>query len=195
MPFSRMISARSASVGSFTRSAPPSPEVARKSKVQDLKRALNKAQFETLTELPAAQALEQLQQNQERMTSFERTLSLKLSPNEITYGRYHDAAQQVYLAILNQLNEIATRLTNVLSIKVSEDPTDANTEASTRLLLRGQELAKVSAQLKLNESALTRMDQLTQAISEMKNQSAIGTSDLAPLLLELEDLAERAKKY
>ncbi len=171
------------------------PEALRKQNVQQLKRGLSKAQIETLTEKPATQALEQLQQNQERMTSFERTLSLKLSPTELTYARYHGAAHEVYLAILDQLNDIATRLTNVISIKTHPDSASASAEEITRAELRQSELSKVSQKLQLNESALTRMDQLTHAVSEMKTQSLSSSSELGPLLLELEELAQRAKKY
>lgn len=157
-----------------------------------LKRALSKAQFETLTETVAGKALDQLSQSEERMTSFERTLSLKLSPTELTYARYHDAAQAVSLAVLDQLNEITTRIATINSIKNTNE--SANSEDLKRNEIREKELQKITDALTQNETALTRMDELTQAISEMKSLSATN-QNLAPLLTELEALAERAKKY
>ncbi|MBC7690287.1 MAG: hypothetical protein H7222_00830 [Methylotenera sp.] len=178
-------------------SSAPGDDPQRRTRIQQLKRGLSKAQFEPLTEKPAAQALEQLQQNQERMTSFERTLSLKLDPGELTYGRYHEAANQVYLSIQDQINDIATRLANVISIRsaLTETKEVEEAEERTRTDLRERELQKVSELLRLNESALTRMDQLTHAISEMKTQAHSASSELGPLLIELEELAQRAKKY
>ena len=84
-------------------------------------------------------------------------------------------------------------MANVESIKNSGE-VGHNYEDQKRLELREKDLAKVNEALSQNEIELTKMDELTQAISEMKSLS--GTShDLTPLLSELEELAQRAKKY
>jgi hypothetical protein len=127
------------------------------------------------------------------LKAFERTLSLKLVPTEITYARYASAANQVRDGILDQLNEVATHLTALLSMKPSEGETGATLQA--REEVRAHEMAKVDELMNANELAITKLDELTSAIMDMKSLSTNHSNDLAPLLLELEDLASRAKKY
>ena len=185
-------------------------------KTQALKRALLKSQFEASTEKLASRALEQLQQNTERLKSFERTLSLKLDLNELTYQRYHSVAQEVHLAILDHLNEVATYLATASAMKPEEtetrlrelskiasqevptsesDLTGELTTLKARVSVFSKELSSAEALLVANETAITRLDQLTSAVSEMKNLTQSTTGDMGSLLIELEELAARAKKY
>jgi hypothetical protein len=160
--------------------------------LRELKHALSKLQYEAGLEKPAEQAVEQLSQAERKFRAFERLLSEKLSPSELTYGRYETAAQQVYLAVLDNLRSLSGRL----QAAASTDAEYARAHGQTdRLALRDQQLAAAAETLAANERALTELDRVSAAIAALVTRHGLASADLGTLVGELEELAGRARKY
>ena len=87
---------------------------------KNFKRLGDKAQGEVAEQ--AEQGGEQFTQAVERFESLKKTLDEKLSPGELTYGRYLGAAEQVYLSVLDNLSIMAALLQSVAAIDTTSPP-------------------------------------------------------------------------
>lgn len=164
-----------------------------------------------LDELGHAEGLSQLSRLREKYQAFAELLGKKMSPSEITYGRYLGMAEQVYLAGLDNLQRIAHTLDSIETIdnayverrlgELQALPNPGATQRAElealqdRLVLRRNQLDKVSAWQAQNEQAMTRMDQTMAAIAAMTTVQGHAGTDLETAMKELQALAARAGDY
>lgn len=188
-----------------------SGEFARK----QLKRSFMKLQAMDGCEVIAEQGLEHFVQAEQRFHSFDRVLRMKLQPTELTFSRYHGAAEQVFLSIMDRLSEVSELLASIESIRPSEvkeklqtaqvsqvsgGSEGASEEGSLkalkeRLAIVTQQQDKAKNLLKANEEGLTELDRANAALTEMKTKLGMASMDFDEALKQLEELAKRAKKY
>ncbi len=176
-------------------------------RLKELKRYVSKTQYlENVGDL-GERAAQQLSQISHRFTQFQELLVLKFDPEEITFARYHAAAQHVYLSVLDHLQLIATTLNSVDAIdpryikaRVNELAGDSNSAAEIKNLeereqLRDRQIATVRELLSLNEQAITEFDRVRAALADAQTRKGASDVGLEAAMAELALLAERAKKY
>ncbi len=149
----------------------------------------------------------QLQAIREKRDSLVAVLGRRMDTGELTYARYESTAQQVYLAVISNLREIAiarrsisaidTAYVNARLAELGEgDTPDARAESSSledrRALATAQE-AKISYLLAQNESAMTLLDRTSTALAD----APIGLTPQATeaALAALRELADQAGRY
>jgi hypothetical protein len=149
----------------------------------------------------------QLRAIREKRNNLVKVLNRRLDAGELTYARYLTTAQQVYLAALDNLHEVAISLSSISTIdreyvenRLSQVDADSSESAERerislegRLALLNSQEDKVSRMLAQNESAMTAMDRTATALAD----APIGRTpaDAEASMAALEDLAQRATKY
>ncbi len=149
----------------------------------------------------------QLKAIQEKLDNLVEVLNRRLEAGELTYARYRSTAQQVYLAALDNLSEVAVALRSISAIDNKyidsrlEDLADQEGETADaeraslndrRSLREGQE-KRIADLLAQNESAMTLIDRTATALAD----APIGkeTQDADAAMAALREMAERASKY
>ncbi len=176
---------------------------------KNFKRLGDKAQGEVAEQ--AEQGGEQFTQAVERFESLKKTLDEKLSPGELTYGRYLGAAEQVYLSVLDNLSIMAALLQSVAAIDTRyiasrmkallamSSPKPADKEELKTLEERErvakETLDKVNDLVTRNEVAITQMDKLGAALAELRTLPGGASVDLDTAIQEMEELAKQAYRY
>lgn len=151
----------------------------------------------------------QLRAIREKRDNLAEVLNRRLDAGELTYARYVTTAQQVYLAALDNLHEVAIALKSISTIDDdyidgrleelgSEDAIGAAAERERsslegRRALQQTQESKVAEMLAQNESAMTAMDGTATALAN----APIGRTpeDAEAAMAALEELAQRAAKY
>lgn len=160
------------------------------------------------------QAVEQFRMSQNKYQDLMEILEGKLNRGELTFGRYAGTAEQVYLAILDNLEDISMILKTLRGIdphyieyRMNElkkkqnghglDQADQDEIASLneRISLRQEQLNKINELLTRNEEAVTDLDKTIVAISTMKIVKGRATMDMEEARLRLEEMASRAHEY
>jgi hypothetical protein len=157
----------------------------------------------------ANQAIDQLALLFKKFEAFKGLLNQKLNPNELSFGRYLASADQVQLAILDNLENISVKLSSISSIDneyikehiqeiKKQKNIDAVDEAELQALIarqqvRQEQIDKVNALLTYNEQALTQLAKTNSAITDMRGKDGRASTDLTSAIQELEILAKRAQ--
>lgn len=175
-----------------------------------LKRKLSQCQYlEHLDARGPEKALGQLEASQDRLEKFEPLLLQKFERGELTFQRYFGAAQQVQQAVLANLQELVTRFEHLDSLdlpglqaersKLQRRQDSGESEALASLeerLKLAQELEQdIQDRLSYNEKALTGLDHVFLAISNITTSKSGAQPELETVMDELKELAERAEKY
>ncbi len=164
-----------------------------------------------LSKVNESHGLKQLDLLQKKYEAFKSILGNKFNVNEISYSRYMGMVEQVFLAALDNLKQVAdiTQGINVIDedhiirrIKQLRGATSAaasnNQELDalvTRFELLQKQRDKVKAVLSQNEAAMTKMDEVMAAISIIDTSKNKATMDMDDAMKELETLAGRAESY
>ncbi len=149
----------------------------------------------------------QLQAIGEKRDNLIAVLDERLDTGELTYARYQSTAQQVYLAVIGNLREVAIAKKSVSTIDVeyidsrlaklrTEDETESQAEISSledRRALASTQDAKATYLLAQNESAMTLLDRTATALADAPIGVAPQDADAA--MEALKELADRASKY
>lgn len=149
----------------------------------------------------------QLNAIQEKRDSLVGVLNRRLEAGEMTYARYLSTAQQVYLAALENLREVAVAEQSVSAIdddyinqrleelvdQEDETATAERTSLEDRRSLRETQEKKVADLLAQNESAMTLLDRTATALAD----APIGRQpqDAEAAMEALQEMADRASKY
>ena len=160
-----------------------------------------------LDDLDDPRPAHQLKAISEKRDSLVGVLNKRLEAGEMTYARYLSTAQQVYLAGLENLHEVAVAEQSVSAIDDEyiaqrlKDLAAEDDEASTkerasledRRMLRETQEKKVSDLLAQNEAAMTALDMTATALAD----ATIGRQpqDAAAAMEALQEMADRAGKY
>ncbi|HEY5720363.1 MAG TPA: hypothetical protein VIW02_08270 [Gammaproteobacteria bacterium] len=164
-----------------------------------------------LERLGAGQAREQLQLLGGKLDNLTAVLRQRLDSGEVTYARYAGTAEQVYLAALDNLQEIAVALTSVSTIdeayirrRMQElERIAARSEAqqqelgslAERLALRDRQRQKVERLIGENEQAMTVLDNTAGALADVRMQAGHAAMSTREAIRELEQLAGRSGRY
>jgi len=156
------------------------------------------------------QALKQLHMVQQRFETMQTLLAAKFEPTELTYSRYFVAGEQAFLAVLDTLDSMVSRLHSACAIdpKYFDERVNATQRQKEvapadeeelrtlkeRMTLRKSQLDAVNTLLTFNENAITEFDRVNAAIAEVKGIKSQTSVDLDSAMRELETLAQRAKK-
>ena len=162
---------------------------------------------EELADLDDPRPAYQLQAIQEKRDNLVEMLDRRLEAGELTYSRYLSTAQQVYLAVLGNLHEVAVAKGSVSTIdpvyidqrltelhgKEGESAVAEVASLQDRMALRQSQDAKVADLLGQNESAMTLIDRTSAALAD----APIGRTphDAEAAMEALGELADRARKY
>lgn len=162
-----------------------------------------------LRQVKSNQGIKQLELLEIKYRNFEEILSSKLLPTEMTYSRYLSIAEQVYLAVLDNLDKVFLSLKSIsavdtahLSQRITALETENSTQAkheketlSRRLTLQKQQQDKASELILANERALTELDVVTAKIAGVEMNKGRADLDLDLAMEELKRLAERTDQY
>jgi len=156
-----------------------------------------------------AQGISQFQDIREKIVNFRDVLGKKLSPQEVTFGRYLGSAEQVYLSVLDNLDKMACILESISTIDVpyieerlralrkQKTLAEADEEERKTLLerrtLRDDKLQEVNVLLTENEQAMTDIEKATVSLVAITKSRA--SVDRETARKQLEELASRAKQY
>ncbi len=162
------------------------------------------AELEALDDTRPAYQLNALQEKRDNLVE---VLNRRLEAGELTYARYLSTAQQVYLAALDNLSEVAVALRSISAIDNEyidsrlEDLADQEGETAVaeraslndrRSLRDGQEM-RIADLLAQNESAMTLIDRTATALADAPIGKEPQDADAA--MAALREMAERASKY
>lgn len=183
---------------------------------QQLRRSVGE-EFENLGELPFAktyveQGLQQFEMINEKFENLKEVLESKLDSSELTFATYFGTAEQVYLAVLDNLKSAALILKSIRSIdtngyiksrlkelKKLPNLTPADQEEEKTLNRRkeiyDQKFEEVNILLTRNEEAMTEMDATSSNLASVKTSESLSTVDIETAMKELGELAKRAQMY
>ncbi len=175
---------------------------------REKKQKLSKLRIE-LKQVKSLGGIKQLELLEVKYRNFEEILSSKLSPTEMTYSRYLSIAEQVYLAVLDNLDKIFLTLKSISAVDKSHLTQRLNTlekdgsekakkEQETlnrRLVLHQQQLDRSSDMMLANEHALTELDEVSAKIASVQMNKGRADVDLDLAMEELRRLAERTDQY
>jgi hypothetical protein len=146
-----------------------------------------------------------------KLANVKELLGMKLRPNEITYGRFLGAAEQVSLSVLDNLNMVVSLLKSAASIdldyvhcRLKQISAKSNAEAAddnqchslrARLDLWNSQLGKVERLMARNEEAMTEMERISAAVAQWQTGSKFAGSDLESAIEQLHTLALQAHEY
>ncbi|MCB1907665.1 MAG: hypothetical protein KDH15_09870 [Rhodocyclaceae bacterium] len=164
----------------------------------------------SLERLGAAQGVAQLRLLRQKLDRLVEVLRHRLDEGEVTYGRYLGTAEQVYLAALDNLNEVVVTLTSLAGIdeaylqqreaEIAEDGV-TDKEAAELATIRQrqavleQQRAKVEDLLAENERALAVLDNTSAALAGTRTRGGHAKLSADEAIRELEDLAGRTGRY
>ncbi|OSM01595.1 hypothetical protein [Magnetofaba australis] len=166
---------------------------------------------QTLTELNYLAGVEQLDKLDAKFSSLKQVLESKFSPQEITYSRYLGMAEQVHLAALDRLEDVASVLLSVRSIDPAyiqrrldelgysegqEPPAEGDVAAllaRMALLHKSQETALEIS--RVNEQAMTALDLTAVKLANIRTRQGRAAIDMETAMTELAALAERSHLY
>jgi hypothetical protein len=149
----------------------------------------------------------QLQAITEKRDNLVSMLDRRLQTGELTYARYQSTAQQVYLAVISNLREVAVAMGSVSTIDPDyidarlaelkgEDGDSTQAEISSledRRALATTQQAKVTYLLAQNESAMTLLDRTSTALADAP--IGLAPQDAEAAMEALKELADRASRY
>jgi hypothetical protein len=153
----------------------------------------------------------QLRRVQEKFKAFQEVLGSKLQPNELTYSRYLGIAEQVYFAVLDNLNRVVSVSRSIAAIDVGytreriaelqADSAPTGTEASEltslhqRLELDREQRDRIKDWLAANEVAMTQLDTTAITLAAAETTRGLARVDLETSMTELQRLASTTALY
>ena len=157
------------------------------------------------------QGHEQMQRISKKYDHLRELLDRKLQKNELTYGRFLGAAEQVQLSVLDNLIHISALLGSIGSIDLAyikqrqQDLRSLDTISDAdkrefqtlkkRASLRQSQLGQVNQLLTENEESMTAMDETIAAVVAMRTGDKLASVDLETAMSHLRDLiAERGDR-
>jgi hypothetical protein len=158
----------------------------------------------------ARQALAQFGLLREKLHKLNAILRHRLDEGELTYARYLEAAEEVYLSAMDNLEEAALVLMHLSDsdeehvaqrIKAIEVNGVSSAERAEYEALRQRkalaqtEREKVEHWLTENEKALTVLDKTTQALMNIQTRQGHAGLAARAAIDELQDLAQRTGRY
>jgi hypothetical protein len=167
-----------------------------------LRQRFHRASLISGAESASERALRQFETLTQTQKLLETALTRKFSPSELTYQRYQTAAEGVRRKAIERLEKVAEALESLKAEDASElesrlrDLAPDHAERSAleeRLRLKRERIEQADRRISNNELALTEMERVLSAITELETQPQNATYE--QVLAELEALARRAEDY
>jgi hypothetical protein len=162
-------------------------------------------------EQPGIQLAEQFDNVNAKLVAFRELLASKFDPGELTHGRYLRSAEQVQLAVLDEIQEAVTLLKGRGAVDIDRiraqvrilerkgAPSEAQAQEletlRERLALREQDLERVRGLLATTERSLTTLTLAGSSLAAVQTTEGRSAICSASSMRELEELAERASRY
>lgn len=159
----------------------------------------------------ADQAQVQFDKIKDKFDRFKDMLSEKFNSSELTFGRFLGTSEQVYLAVLDNLEKIVhslesmnsidlayveERLTHLNSLSNPEEADKAEIETmNKRKTLHEKQRESVNKLLTYNEEAMTEIDLSMSSIASAETNPDRASVDIEFARSELVRLAERTKNF
>ena len=156
-------------------------------------------------------AVAQLKSIRIKLANVQDLLGMKLRTNEITYGRFLGAAEQVSLSVVDNLNTVASILKSATSIDPDyvkarlqeiaaksvprQEDQDQRNSLQERLDLWNNQLQKVNQLMARNEEAMTEMEHISAAIAQWQPDRKFSDGDFETAIKQLHVLALQAQEY
>jgi len=166
---------------------------------------------EGLKEVGCDQGVAQLDLLKRKFEAMSGVLMQRLDAGELTYSRYLDTAEQVYLSAIDNLQEAEISLRSVSTIdskelegRLSELRGNGSAHGSSqqeiqtleeRRSLHTRQVDKVAHLLVQNETAMTALDQASSALADARMGKGHASIELDQALKDLDQLARRAESY
>lgn len=164
------------------------------------------------TEDLVKQARAQFPMVNSKFEGFKSLLADKFAPTEITYGRYLGSGEQIYLSVLDQLNQVVTLFKSIEATdlkytknrmddlrknltSLSSDDRDELVALEKRVKIMEDSIREIDRILSRNEEGLTALDLARSSIASIKTAKGQATAQLPDAIKDLEELAQRAKQY
>lgn len=180
-------------------------------KLKRLKSRLKVLRKNKNLELYADQAQIQFDKIKEKFDRFKEMLSVKFNSSELTYGRFLGTSEQVYLAVLDNLekivhsmdsmnsidlNYVEERLSHLRALSNPEPADKAEIETmNKRKQLHEKQRESVNKLLTYNEEAMTEIDISMSTIAAAETTPDRASVDIEFARSELVRLAERTKNF
>jgi hypothetical protein len=165
----------------------------------------------SLMDVGCVQGVAQLDLLKRKFDAMSVVLMQRLNAGELTYSRYLDTAEQVYLSAIDNLEEAAISLRSVSTIDSKElegrlatlrtnaarhglSQQEIETLEERRSLYTRQ-IDKVAHLLVQNETAMTALDHASAALADARMGKGHATLELDQALKDLDQLARRAGSY
>lgn len=137
-----------------------------------------------LRSFKSEEGLGQLEELKRKYESFLSVLGRQFEPNERTFHQYRGTAEQVYLAVLDNLQKVVVLLDSVSEIGA----------ASPKRRLREEVLSEVRQLLEQNEQAVHQLDVTATEVARIKTRTGYAKTDLEKARLELQQAASAVRK-
>ncbi|NRA64153.1 MAG: hypothetical protein HRU19_06685 [Pseudobacteriovorax sp.] len=157
------------------------------------------------------QGTEQFTRSKIRYDNLVGILKSKISTSELTFSRYQGTAEQVYMAILDNLVQVIHSLQSIKPIdfnyinqrftalsELNELTKADENEIATlndRKSLRKNQTDLINQILTQNEEAMTMLDKTSLAIAQMNVGANRSDQALEHAMSDLEELAKRTTRY
>ena len=164
-----------------------------------------------LTEIASKPGLLQLRRVQEKFEAFGNVLRSKLKPGELTYSRYLGIAEQVYFAVLDNLDRIVNVSRGIAAIDLNytgerlaelealQRPAEAESREleslRQRVALAKQQRGQIKDWLAANELAMTQLDHTAMTLAGTDTMRGLARLDLETAMTELQRLAAATALY
>lgn len=159
----------------------------------------------------ATTGIAQLKSIRVKLANVQELLDMKLRPNEITYGRFLGASEQVSLSVLDNLNTVVSLLKSAASIETNyihtrleqidagktNDKAEADQRRSLqeRLNLWDSQMQKIDTLMARNEEAMTEMERISAAVAQWQTGRKFAAGDFESAINQLHELAVQAHEY
>lgn len=157
------------------------------------------------------QGLEQLALIEKKYQRLRELLQKKFAVGELTYGSFLNAAEQVYLSVLDNLQKIvsliqgaetidpeyiAARIDNVQALKKITEADEREWQALKKQLeLRDSQHEQVNILITENEESMIAMDETIAAIAKVQTGKGLAEVDVQSAINHLQEIAGRTKLY
>jgi len=159
-----------------------------------------------LSEVSADSGIRQIDLFREKYDNLLSILDTKMTPGEFTHTRYLTIAEQVFLAGLDNLENLALALKSISTIDIKHIEQEIDTkgekcESATIKALMGkkslyyEQHERANSLLEQNEIALTHLDHVTAKLANIKTDQGHAVLDIEDAMGELTDLIHRVDKY
>jgi hypothetical protein len=167
---------------------------------KELKRSISKVRYEDgfAREDFVQDSVENLERFEGQFQLYLKQIKIKFSPGELTYQRYLSAGEDMNSALFSLFQDLQQVLEQISLFNESKlrSQKQPNSEEHNSKLEKLDGLWERAKDIdKLIHDALATLDNTTEELSKITTDSGDKKQELESIMAQLQNLAERAKKY